>query len=172
MNEFSTKDKPCRDLPTIDQAFLFCSNVSKQLEQLLQCTYNDDPHLPFLIAVIISKVLAIYSGVAQIPNLPFCTDRTQTKFRPVPLTLGVYEVDGEVEAIMGPQLALHELRKMKHLQEQFNEKYCPESGSGTYNHDDGIYHALGHFVRMRLTKTIEACVRQTMARTGSVRGLV
>lgn len=163
LNELTAKDKACPAGPTIDQALLVCSNVSKQLLQLLQCTCQEDPHLPFLIAVIISTVLVTYSGVAQISNPPFGGGRSQTTFRPVPLTLGFYEVDDEVEAIMGPQLVLHELRKMKHLQERFQEKFCRGSrSSSTDSHDGGIYQALGRFVRMRLAKTIEACRMRAM----------
>lgn len=155
VNRLSMRDENSPGGLTTGQALLVCSGITKRLQKLLECSCKGDPHLPFLVSVIISNVLITYSSIAQISTPPFCRGRSVT-FRPVPLKLGVYEVDDEAGRLLNAQLVVHELRKMKQLETQFLEKYCRHVEAG----EGDIYSALGNFIGKRLNQTIEACSRQ------------
>jgi len=45
-----------------------CSSIGQQLAEILQCRCEADAYLPFLIAVIISKVLATYGAIAKVDD--------------------------------------------------------------------------------------------------------
>ncbi|RHZ57678.1 uncharacterized protein CDV56_105641 [Aspergillus thermomutatus] len=157
VNRLSMRDEDSPSGLTTGQALLVCSGITKRLQQLLECSCKEDPHLPFLIAVIISNVLIIYSSIAQISIPPFCRGRS-VAFRPAPLTVGVYEMDDEAGRLLNAQLVVHELRKIRQLEARFSEKYCRTFEAETGERD--IYSALGNFVGQRLNQTIEACSGQ------------
>ena len=153
---------------TIDQAFLMCSRVSKQLIEILRCRCEADAYLPFLIAVIISKLLATYGAIAKVDDsTPFNfgsiqkfqkeQEQRQDAFVAVPLRLGAYDVDGEVEGVLRAQLVLHELSKLECVVQLFAEKYCQGGGDEKSSEDRTIYSALGQFIKHRCARTKEAC---------------
>lgn len=138
-------------LPTIDQALTTNKGAIESLFVLLGCPCPHDPHLPFLVAVITSKVLAWYQAVARasattptIPRSRFANTETAVH---MPLTLGAYPLDGDYEARMKVQLVLGELRTVELLVEKFGERFC----RGV---EDGVYAALETFLRSRLRETV------------------
>ncbi|MCJ1258522.1 hypothetical protein MMC24_006355 [Lignoscripta atroalba] len=146
-------------LPTIDQALTSNRNAMKHMFTILSCLCAHDPHLPFLVAVVSSKMLAWYQAVARVSTSSFTTSDstfagTETVMH-TPLTLGAYKLDGVYEERMKVQLVLSELRKMKELVEKFGERFCREEG-GEKKRDGGVYSALEIFLQTRLRETVQA----------------
>lgn len=155
-------------ITTIDQALLMCSTISKQLIEILRCRCEADAYLPFLIAVIISKVLATYGAIAKVDDstpfnfgsileIPEEREQQQDAFVAVPLRLGAYDVDGELEGVLRAQLVLHELSKLECVVQLFAEKYCPGGDDEKSSEDRIIYLALGQFIKHRYARTKVAC---------------
>lgn len=155
-------------ITTTDQALLMCSSISKQLIEILQCQCEADAYLPFLIAVIISKVLATYGAIAKVDDsMPFnfgCIPKIQQEkeqqhdaFMAVPLRLGAYDVDGELEGVLRSQLVLHELSKLECVVQLFAEKYCLSEGDEKPSDDRTIYSALSQFIKHRYARIKAAC---------------
>ncbi|KAI0837707.1 hypothetical protein F5Y06DRAFT_270037 [Hypoxylon sp. FL0890] len=161
---------------TMDQALLMCSNVGQQLLELLgsPCEGGCDPHLPFLITALISKVLATYSAIAKIDvstrfkfgnsppsqrsQQPTPQQEKEDAFESVPLQLGAFVVDRELEGVLWAHMVLHELSKLECIGQLFEEKYCQEEGNSEGNGGDSmIYSALNQFIRVRYTATKKAC---------------
>ena len=67
-NNSNNNNNTSSPLITTDQAMLMCSSISQQLAEILQCRCEADAYLPFLIAVIISKVLATYGAIAKVDD--------------------------------------------------------------------------------------------------------
>ncbi|PMD17249.1 hypothetical protein NA56DRAFT_752297 [Hyaloscypha hepaticicola] len=179
-------------ITTTDQALLMCSSISKQLIKILQCRCEVDAHLPFLISVIISKLLAAYAAIAKVDDsTPFNSgsiqrlqkeqqeqeqeqeqEREQEQgkdaFVAVPLRLGAFEMDGELECVLRARLVLHELSKLECLVQLFAESYCQGEGAAgagagagagdnSSSNEGGIYSDLGRFVKLRFARTRAAC---------------
>ena len=154
--------------PTTDQAMLMCSTTSKQLMEILQCRCDADAYLPFLISVIISKVLATYGAIAKVDDsTPFKQEQQQDAFVAVPLRLGAYDVDGELEGMMKAQLVLHELMKFECVVKLFSEKYClgGRGGDEKSSEEKTIYAALGQFIKQRYARTKVACEHRNPSHT-------
>ncbi|MCJ1244519.1 hypothetical protein MMC30_001717 [Trapelia coarctata] len=147
-------------LPTVDQALTINKRAIDNLFVLLCCPCPHDPHLPFIVAVISSKVLAWYQAVARAstttpttPSSRFANTETAVH---MPLTLGAYKLDGEYEEKMKVQLVLGELRKVEVLVGKFGERFC----SGVEGDHNGVYSALETFLRSRLRETLEELRRE------------
>ena len=164
----SEQSIPANAPPTTDQAMLMCSTTSKQLMDILRCRCDADAYLPFLISVIISKVLATYGAIAKVDDsTPFNfgsslkvqkeEEQQQDAFVAVPLRLGAYDVDGELEGVMRAQLVLHELMKFERVVRLFSEKYCLGAGDEKSSEERAIYAALGQFIKQRYARTKVAC---------------
>lgn len=152
-NAASTSAYP--SLPTVDEALTINQRAIESLFVLLSCPCPHDPHLPFIVAVITSKVLAWYQAVARASTTTPTTPRsrfanTETAVH-MPLTLGAYKLDGEYEEKMKVQLVLGELRKVEMLVENFGERFC----KGFERDHNGVYSALETFLRSRLRETVE-----------------
>ncbi|KJZ73750.1 hypothetical protein HIM_06868 [Hirsutella minnesotensis 3608] len=162
-------------ITTTDQALLTCSSISKQLTEILQCRCEADAYLPFLITVIISKLLATYGAIAKVDEstlfgfgskLNIHQERNkersrqqrqqQAAFASVPLRLGAYDVDSELEGALRVQLVLHELSKVEWVLQLFEEKYC-YYGEDPKSNERTIYSALGQFIKQRYAATKTAC---------------
>ncbi|KAL7941089.1 hypothetical protein V8C42DRAFT_199083 [Trichoderma barbatum] len=171
---------------TTDQALLMCLSVSKRLVEILQCQCEVDAYLPFLISVIISKVLAAYGAIAKVDDstpFGFASGSTpnpqeetrhgqgqgycQAAFTAVPLRLGAYDVDGELEDVLRVQLILHELSKFNQVIQLFQKKYCQlgEDDGGRLNDARIIYSALGQFITNRYDGIKAACELRSSAQT-------
>ncbi|KAI1271596.1 hypothetical protein F5Y07DRAFT_392663 [Xylaria sp. FL0933] len=176
-------------ITTIDQALLMCSNASQQVVEILRCQCKADAHLPFLITVLISKILATYGAIAKADDsTPFnfgTASQTpmeqeleqqqqqqhqqhhyqEDAFVAVPLRLGAYDVDRELEERFRSHIVLHELLKLKGMVQLFAQKYC-QVATDKKNPSEGglIYSALGQFVEQRYGATMAACaLRSTSA---------
>ncbi|KAI0430872.1 hypothetical protein F5Y09DRAFT_306400 [Xylaria sp. FL1042] len=176
-------------ITTIDQALLMCSNASQQVVEILKCQCKADAHLPFLITVLISKILATYGAIAKADDsTPFnfgTASRNpmeqeleqqqhhhhnhhhhqEDAFVAVPLRLGAYDVDRELEERFRSHIVLHELLKLKGMVQLFAQKYC-QATTDKKNPSEGglIYSALGQFVEQRYAATMAACaLRSTSA---------
>lgn len=163
-------------ITTIDQALLMCSRFSKQLIEILRCPCEADAYLPFLTAVIISKVLATYGAIAKVDDsTPFKfssildsqkeQEQQQDAFVAVPLRLGAYDVDGELEGVLRAQLVLHELSKLECVVQLFAQKYCQGGGDEKSSEDRTIYSALGQFIKYRYARTKVACELRSSLQT-------
>ncbi|KAI0973823.1 hypothetical protein F4678DRAFT_471015 [Xylaria arbuscula] len=169
-------------ITTIDQALLMCSNASQQVVEILKCQCKADAHLPFLITVLISKVLATYGAIAKADDstpfnfgTPSPTPMEQEfehhrqhiqeeAFAAVPLRLGVYDVDRELEETLRGHIVLHELLKLKGMVQLFAEKYCNAGADKKHQSEGGlIYSALGQFVQERYAATMAACSLRSTA---------
>ncbi|KAI0814247.1 hypothetical protein GGR55DRAFT_687204 [Xylaria sp. FL0064] len=172
-------------ITTIDQALLMCSNASQQVVEILRCQCKADAHLPFLITVLISKILATYGAIAKADDsTPFnFGNASQTPmeqeleqqqqqhhyqedaFVGVPLRLGAYDVDRELEERFRSHIVLHELLKLKGMVQLFAQKYCQVAADKKNPSEGGlIYSALGQFVEQRYGATMAACaLRSTSA---------
>ncbi|KAI1293156.1 hypothetical protein F5Y03DRAFT_374609 [Xylaria venustula] len=169
-------------ITTIDQALLMCSNASQQVVEILKCQCKADAHLPFLITVLISKVLATYGAIAKADDstpfnfgTPSPTPMEQElehrrqhnqeeAFAAVPLRLGVYDVDRELEETLRGHIVLHELLKLKGMVQLFAEKYCHAGTDKKHQSEGGlIYSALGQFVQERYAATMAACAQRSTA---------
>ena len=169
-------------ITTIDQALLMCSNASQRVVEILKCQCKADAHLPFLITVLISKILATYGAIAKADDsTPFnfgTSPRSQQEqeleqqqlqqlqqrqqqlddaFAAVPLRLGAYDVDRALEETLRAHIVLHELLKLKSMVQLFSEKYCRASTDKNPGEGGLIYSALGQFVEDRYAATITAC---------------
>jgi hypothetical protein len=155
-------------LTTTDQALLMCSSIGKQLVEMIQCRCEADAYLPFLITVIISKVLATYGAIAKVddstpfgfgstPKIQKKQEQQQDAFVAVPLRLGAYDVDVELEGVLRGQLVLHELSKLECVVQLFTEKYCQGGVYEKPSDEMAIYSALGQFIRHRYARTKAAC---------------
>lgn len=162
--------------PTTDQAMLMCSTTSKQLMEILQCRCDADAYLPFLISVIISKVLATYGAIAKVDDsTPFNfgsnlkekkeREQQQDAFVAVPLRLGAYDLDGELEGAMRAQLVLHELSKFECVVKLFSERYGLGGGDEKSSEERSIYAALGQFIKQRYARTKRACENRSSSQT-------
>jgi hypothetical protein len=151
---------------TADQALVMCSSITQQLTDILQCSCDANAYLPFLLSVIISQVLAAYGAIAKIDdNTPFNygsipkqqMPQEQSAFVSVPLRLGAYNVDGEIEGRLRAQLVLHELSKLEGVVQLFSDKYSAGGREEKLGEDRFIYSALGQFIKHRYTKVKAAC---------------
>ena len=166
---------PAGTMPTTDQAMLMCSTTSKQLVEILRCRCDADAYLPFLISVIISKVLATYGAIAKVDDsTPFDfgssvkvqnEQEQQPAFVAVPLRLGAYDLDGELEGVMRAQLVAHELTKFECVVKLFSEKYCLGGGDEKSSEERTIYAALGQFIKQRYARTKAACELRSPSQT-------
>lgn len=199
-NKDETTQEECSEFHTtmpktpIDQALFVCSNISQQLLEILRCQCESDAHLPFLVAVLISKVLATYSAVAKVDDsTPFDLaapgiqkgpeqaqqqqqnqQRHEDSFVAVPLRLGSYNVHKEIEGALRAQLVLYEVSKLSGIAQLFGKKYCGHGGSAKPSDERPIYPALMQFIEDRYERTRAACelritlsLRKTQVREGS-----
>ncbi|KAF2966636.1 hypothetical protein GQX73_g6919 [Xylaria multiplex] len=168
---------PVMPASTTDEALVTCSNASKQLLELLECSCDEDAYLPFLVAIIISKVLATYGAIAEVDyptrfglrkpiSTPQQLEQMRNTFQPAPLRLGVYDIDGDLNRLLRTQLVLREVSKIKQLVDLFWAKYCYGGNSADMSSDGEsdriVYIALGQFVENRYTKILAACERVGM----------
>ena len=165
---------------TTDQALLTCSNIGKQLLEMLRCRCEADAYLPFLTTVIISKLLAVYGAIAKVDDsTPFSFASSakvqreqdhgndQEAFVAVPLRLGTYDVDGELERVFRAQLVSFELSKLECMAQLFEEKYCCGGGAVKPSEHTAIYSALAQFIKDRYARTKAACkLRSTLQTPG------
>lgn len=141
-------------LPTIDQVLTTNQTAIKHAFTLLDCSCSRDRHLPLLISVIGSKILAWYQaimrattstyassssssspsagffGAASISSASSSSTTTETVVH-TPITWGAYKLDGEEEKKMKVQVVLGELRKVGKLVERFSERFCPKGAATT-----------------------------------------
>ncbi|KAM3073546.1 hypothetical protein ACMFMG_004560 [Clarireedia jacksonii] len=151
---------------TTDQALLMCSSITKQLIEILRCSCDANVYLPFLLSVIISQVLAAYGAIAKVDDTtPFShgnipkqqTQQDQNAFVSVPLRLGAYNVDGEIEGRLRAQLVLHELSKLECAVQLFVDKYSHCGREEKLGEERFIYSALGQFIKHRYSRVKAAC---------------
>lgn len=164
---------------TTDQALLMCSTVGQQIMEILRCRCESDAHLPFLLTVLISKILAIYGAIAKVGDCgPFnfrIPPQQQTQKQPggdafeaVPLRLGSYDVDRELEGVLRAHMVLHELSKLGCLCKLFAEKYCQGEEDNKSSLDGIIYSALNNFIGVRFAATKAACeLRSALAKSAT-----
>ncbi|KAI1363166.1 hypothetical protein F5Y08DRAFT_329547 [Xylaria arbuscula] len=168
-------------ITTTDQALLMCSNASQRVVEILKCQCKADAHLPFLITVLISKILATYGAIAKADDsTPFNfgtvvktqqeqeleqqqlqqlqqQQQSEDAFAAVPLRLGSYDVDRALEETLRAHIVLHELLKLKGMVQLFSEKYCQSNADKDLGEGGLIYSALGQFVEDRYAATMAAC---------------
>jgi hypothetical protein len=163
---------------TTDHAMLICSSITKQLIEILQCRCEADAYLPFLITVIVSKLLATYGAIARIDDLTAFSlgnspqlqhereqemqareqIQLQDAFMSVPLRLGTYDVDGKLEGVLRAQLVLFELSRLECVVQLFGQKYCHQSPRDERQSEDrNIYSALGQFIMDRFARIKAQC---------------
>ena len=140
----------------VDTALRNNATAIKDVLTLLSCTCNQDPYLPFALTVIISKMIAWYHSVGRAD-----TSKTDLghfaaveELVHVPLTLGTYEPDPEYVMQARLQLVQQDLRKVKPLIVQFENRFCSK-GPGDISQDIGVYSALLSFLKSRLKETEE-----------------
>ncbi|KAI0538515.1 hypothetical protein GGR58DRAFT_468085 [Xylaria digitata] len=168
---------PSTPASTTDEALVTCSNASKQLLELLECSCDEDAYLPFLVAIIISKVLATYGAIAEVDyptrfgmrkpiSTPQQLEQMRNTFQPAPLRLGSYDIDGDLNRLLRTQLVLREVSKVKQLVDLFWAKYCCGGNSADASSDGEsdriVYIALGQFIENRYTNILAACERVGM----------
>ncbi|KAI0405289.1 hypothetical protein F4802DRAFT_563811 [Xylaria palmicola] len=154
----------------IDQALLTCSSISQQITEILKCRCEADGHLPFLVSVLISKVLATYGAIARVKDSTPFNFGTPSKildqqehqphddaFVAVALRLGTYSVDSQLEGALRAQIVLHELSKLECMAQLFTEKYCRDGEDEQSGEDRIIYSALCQFIKDRYARTKAAC---------------
>ncbi|OAA39378.1 Zn(2)-C6 fungal-type DNA-binding domain protein [Metarhizium rileyi] len=168
-----------------DQALLTCSSSSQRLIDILQCECEADAHLPFLVAVLISKMLAIYGAIAKLDDATsfdwgsvarFQQEQEQEQkqkqeqeqeqkkvqeqdvFGAVQLQFGAYSVvDKELEEVLTSHLVLHEVSKLGRLITLYDDKYCQGGQAESSSEALTIYSALSQFIQGRYTRTRAAC---------------
>ncbi|KAK0385621.1 hypothetical protein NLU13_6798 [Sarocladium strictum] len=176
-NQYNSSKAVPATATTTDQALLMCSNTAKQLMDILRCRCESDAYLPFLLTVLISKVLATYSAIAKADDstpFRFVTSpgvhherqvqtqqpqgKQQDAFLPVPLKLGAYEVEEDLEGLLRAQMVLYELSKMECVAQLFAERYCHRSaGHDSLAEDCTVYTALAEFIKNRYARTKAVC---------------
>ncbi|KAH9893107.1 hypothetical protein F4778DRAFT_749712 [Xylariomycetidae sp. FL2044] len=127
-----------------DQAVAICSDVGDQLLELLECTCNQDAYLPFLIFVIICKVLETYGTIAADPSDTIATgtpisspapglapqqqqqqQQQQSQIQTAPLRFGCsYDADTDLSGLVRAQLVAQHMEKLKRVEDLFWNKYC------------------------------------------------
>ncbi|KAI8626038.1 hypothetical protein F5Y19DRAFT_230761 [Xylariaceae sp. FL1651] len=172
-------------LTTTDQALLMCSSIGQRMIELLQCRCEADAHLPFLITALISKILATYGAIANVDDSTLFDFGTRKKsqteqeeeeqqqqekdaFAAVPLRLGAYDVDRELEGVLRAHLVLHELSKLECITQLFEDRYCQSIGNEKLGEDRAIYLALSQFIKNRYATTKAACeLKKTLPKEGT-----
>jgi Aflatoxin regulatory protein/Fungal Zn(2)-Cys(6) binuclear cluster domain len=148
---------PNESMPTIDQALTANQTAMKHMATILNCLCSQDPYLPFILAVIGSKVLAWYQAIACPNTSPFATSNSLfvsvANVSQIPLTIGMYQLDREDEEKMKIQLVLSKLRTMETLVEKFGNKFC--RGGRSTDREWGVYSALETFLQARLRETLK-----------------
>ena len=171
-------------LPTIDQVLVTNRAAVQSVLTLLACPCSTDRHLPLLLAVITSKILAWYQAIVcvningssqttsslSVSSLPHSSTTvaatSYTHLESVihtPITLGAYTLDGEDEERLRVQLVLGELKRVDNLVEKFCERFCRGSEGDAVNMDQGgerggVYPTLETFLRTRLKETVRGTV--------------
>ncbi|KAI9762131.1 MAG: hypothetical protein M4579_000611 [Chaenotheca gracillima] len=160
--------KPMPTMPTIDQILTTNKTAISQVSTLLNCSAScsHDPHFPLLVAVTTSKILAWYQAMGRVTTSSSSISSHESSgsasenVMHMPITLGMYKLDGEDEERMRIQLILSELRKVENLVELFVERFCRTTDSSRDGGGLGMHMALGAFLRARMRETFSETIRE------------
>ena len=137
---------------TFDKVLATNKDVVGELSAILTCQCRKDSASILTLAVVIEKVLSWYQSIGRVSPSTAAADAVV----PMPITLGVYRLDGGDGEQIKMQVVLSELLKMNQLMAQFKERFCtlPVEHDAARIHDE-----LVTFLRQRLKGIVERLQR-------------
>ena len=143
--------------PSIDNVLTNNKAAIDHTLTILNCPCSLNPHIALLLTLIGSKILAWYQAIARNGSSPSPSSnapspRFPETVMPMPITIGVFRLDGEDQSKMIAQLVLTELTKVGWLVDKFTKRYC-QGGVGTEEKGE-LCLSLDSFLRARLKATI------------------
>lgn len=138
---------------SIDQVLITNKAEIENAYSLLACDCSHNPHFALTLALICSRILAMYEAV--IKHSPSSSSSSSSGC--IGITVGAYKMDAEDEERMRLQIVVNELRKVKGLVDKYASKYCTVEGPMG---DDGIYSALVQFLRSKFTTTLQDLLKR------------
>lgn len=145
--------------PSVDQALSTTARAVQNMHELVTCSCPKDFHLPMLIAIIASKIIAWYQAVAfvrdpyvEMPEGKQCSKEVVVE---APLTLGAYQLDDKVGWVLKNQIVLGQLQLLNDTVLRYNALFCAEGSSGHLAEGSRLYASMGGFLKSRLQYTAQ-----------------
>ncbi|KAF4636262.1 hypothetical protein G7Y89_g1825 [Cudoniella acicularis] len=124
--------------PTIDRALATNKDIIDSIGTILECSCSLDPQLYLILTLVASKIISWYSAIARCDD-PTTNNRENSgpkskqvseHVRYLPITVGIYHLEGANEATMRAQLVLSELHRavglVGQLAQRFNQAEVPQ----------------------------------------------
>lgn len=143
--------------PSIDNVLANNKVALDSISTILDCPCSLNPHIALLLALTGSKILAWYQAIARNGSNPPPSSNAPLPCYPetvmhMPITIGVFRLEGEDQGKMIAQLVLTELAKVGWLVDKFTQRYC-QGGIGAEEKGE-LCRSLDSFLRARLKATI------------------
>lgn len=143
--------------PSIDNVLANNKVAMDSISTVLDCPCSLNPHIALLLALTGSKILAWYQAIARNGNNPSPSSNAPLPCYPetvmhMPITIGVFRLEGEDQGKMIAQLVLTELTKVGWLVDKFTKRYC-QGGIGAEEKGE-LCGSLDSFLRARLKATV------------------
>lgn len=143
--------------PSIDNVLANNKVAMDHISTILDCPCSLNPHIALLLALTSSKILAWYQAIARNGSSPAPSSNAPLPCYPetvmhMPITIGVFRLEGEDQGKMIAQLVLTELTKVGWLVDKFSKRYC-QGGIGAEEKGE-LCLSLDSFLRARLKATI------------------
>ncbi|KAA6416114.1 MAG: hypothetical protein FRX48_00833 [Lasallia pustulata] len=143
--------------PSIDSVLANNKIAMDHISTILDCPCSLNPHIALLLSLLSSKILAWYQAIARNGGSPPPSSNAPLPCYPetvmhMPITIGVFRLEGEDQGKMIAQLVLTELTKVGWLVDKFTKRYC-QGGIGAEEKGE-LCLSLDSFLRARLEATI------------------
>lgn len=143
--------------PSIDSVLANNKVAMDNISTILDCPCSLNPHVALVLSLISSKILAWYQAIARNGSSPPPSSNAPLPCYPetvmrMPITIGVFRLEGEDQGKMIAQLVLTELTKVGWLVDKFTKRYC-QGGIGAEEKGE-LCLSLDSFLRARLKATI------------------
>ena len=152
-------DGPANRHPSVEQTLSTCARAVQTVHRLVNCSCHKDFHLPMLITIAASKIIAWYQAVAYIrdPGTDLSDGKQCVKEIIVegPLNIGAYQLDDRVGWTLKNQIVLGQLQRLNEAVSIYDRRYCSDSLGGQMSEGGRLYASMVGFVKSRLQFTIQ-----------------
>ena len=118
--------------PSVDFVLKNNARAVTHVLNILDCPCSINRHFALLLTFMTSKILAWYSAILRNDSSNCRSASTPSsspeKVTHLPITIGVYRLNGEDQSKMIAQLVLTELRKVEWATEKFHKRYSQSEG--------------------------------------------
>lgn len=146
---------------SIDHILINNKAAIENVSRFLACPCSLNPRFSLTITLICYHIIERYEAIVAATPTTHPTSGSPTSsaanLLTTPITIGEYQIDAEDEQRMRIQLVVNELRKVRGLVDKYGERYCTGLDGDKERHE-GIYSALGMFLKSKLKETVNYLV--------------